>query len=296
MSASPDGRQDPAGPRQRRAGQPRADRRPVLVPLRQRVAESPGRFRCSGHRRGAGGRLAFTTDSYVVRPLFFPGGDIGKLAVCGTVNDLSMAGREPALPQRRLHHRGGLPAGGPDAHRGVDGGDGPAGRRVTSSPATPRWSSAAAPTACSSTRPASAWCPPGVRISGRNARPGDAILLSGTIGDHGMAVMSQREGLRFATTLESDCAPLNGLVAAMLDAAPRHPRAARSHARRPGHHAERVGRQLGRRHRAAGRAHPGASGITPMVEVNRSAPAERICPAESKQVLTRIPSAISETQ
>jgi hydrogenase expression/formation protein HypE len=165
------------------------------------------------------GKLAFTTDSYVVSPIFFPGGDIGKLAVCGTVNDLAMAGAKPlylslafiieeGLSQAELKkivdstQRAAQEAGvqivtgdTKVVHRG--GADklfiNTAGVGVISE---------------------------GVNISGSQARPGDRVILSGTIGDHGIAVLSQREGLSFSTRLKSDCAPLNSLVAAMLTASP----------------------------------------------------------------------------
>jgi hydrogenase expression/formation protein HypE len=167
----------------------------------------------------SGGRLAFTTDSYVVRPLFFPGGNIGKLAVCGTINDLSMAGARPLYLSAGFIIEEGFPMAD-----------------LTSVVET------MAETACRAgvavvtgdtkvverggadglfiNTAGVGLVPPGVQVSGGNVRPGDAILLSGSIGDHGMAVMSQREGLRFATSLESDCAPLNGLVAAMLEVCP----------------------------------------------------------------------------
>jgi hydrogenase expression/formation protein HypE len=165
----------------------------------------------------AGQRLAFTTDSFVVRPLFFPGGDIGRLAVNGTVNDLAMAGARPLFLSAGFILEEGLPlddlAAILDSMRAacqeagvllvtgdtkvVDKGSGDqcfintAGIGVLEHP----------------------WL-----LSANQARPGDLVILSGTIGDHGMAVMSRREGLEFETTIESDTAPLNGLVAAMLAA------------------------------------------------------------------------------
>ena len=91
----------------------------------------------------------------------------------------------------------------------------------------------------------------GVTLSGDLARPGDKILLSGTIGDHGMAIMSQREGLGFDAPIVSDTAALHGLIAAMLEAGASHPCLARSDARRPGHHVERDRQTVGRGHDAA---------------------------------------------
>jgi hydrogenase expression/formation protein HypE len=167
----------------------------------------------------SGGRLAFTTDSYVVRPLFFPGGDIGKLAICGTVNDLSMAGARPLYLSAGFIIEEGFPLA--DLTRIVE-----------TMAETARLAGVCIVTGDTKVverggadglfinTAGVGVVPPGVQVSGRNVQPGDAILLSGSIGDHGMAVMSRREGLRFATTLESDCAPLNGLVAALLDAVP----------------------------------------------------------------------------
>jgi len=161
------------------------------------------------------GRLAFTTDSYVVQPIFFPGGDIGKLAVCGTVNDLAMVGARPLYLSLALIIEEGLPLA--DLERVVESiketarvagvsivtGDT---KVVNRGNADKLFINTAGIGAVS----------PGVDISGHNARPGDAVILSGPIGDHGIAVLSQREGMDFATGLKSDCAPLNSLVADML--------------------------------------------------------------------------------
>jgi len=133
------------------------------------------------------GRLAFTTDSYTVSPIFFPGGDIGKLAVCGTINDLAMSGATPAGVKIVTGDTKVVNQGSADKIFINTSGLG--------------------------------MVPPGVDISGANAQPGDKVILSGTLGDHGIAVLSQREGLKFKTLLKSDCAPLNKLVAQMLEAA-----------------------------------------------------------------------------
>jgi hydrogenase expression/formation protein HypE len=165
----------------------------------------------------AGARLAFTTDSYVVRPLFFPGGDIGTLAVNGTVNDLAMCGARPrwlsagfiieeGLPMETLQRvarsmRRAADAAGVQIVTGdtkvVDKGKGDglfintAGLGVREHPAA---------------------------IGPTQVRPGDAVLLSGDVGRHGMAIMSVREGLAFEGAIESDCAPLVAPVLALLDA------------------------------------------------------------------------------
>jgi hydrogenase expression/formation protein HypE len=162
-----------------------------------------------------GARLAFTTDSYVVNPLFFPGGDIGKLAVYGTVNDLAMAGAMPAYLSAGFILEEGLPmelltrvvASMAEAARTagvrivtgdtkvVDRGKGD-GMFVNTAGV--------------------GWVAPGIDISPARVAPGDVILLSGDLGRHGIAIMSVREGLKFEGSLESDCAPLAELVAAML--------------------------------------------------------------------------------
>ncbi|MGQ9546383.1 MAG: hydrogenase expression/formation protein HypE [Dehalococcoidia bacterium] len=163
----------------------------------------------------ASGRLAFTTDSYVVNPIFFPGGDIGRLAVCGTVNDLAMNGAKPLyLSLSAIIEEGfslsdlqrivqSIKKAAEEAEVSIIAGDTKVVNRGQAD-------------GLFITTSGVGIIPPGVDISGTNARPGDKILLSGTIGDHGIAIMSQREGLRFAMALESDCAPLNKLVSQML--------------------------------------------------------------------------------
>ena len=163
------------------------------------------------------GRLAFTTDSYVIQPIFFPGGDIGKLAVCGTVNDLAMVGATPHYLSLAFIIEEGLPLS--DLQKVVSS--------IKDTAAMADVAVVAGDTKVVNRGNADklfintagiGTVPEGVNISGHNARPGDILILSGTVGDHGIAVLSQREGLSFATELESDCAPLNGLVAEMLAA------------------------------------------------------------------------------
>lgn len=165
------------------------------------------------------GRLAFTTDSYVISPLFFPGGDIGSLAVHGTVNDLAMAGALPKWLAAGFIIEEGFPLA--DLKRIVD-----------SMAAAARAADLAIVTGDTKVvergkgdgvfinTSGIGVVPPGVDIHARRARPGDAILVSGTLGDHGVAILSHRQGLSFETDLESDSAALHGLVAAMLAAAP----------------------------------------------------------------------------
>ena len=162
-----------------------------------------------------GGRLAFTTDSYVVSPIFFPGGDIGKLAVCGTVNDLSTAGAAPKFLSLAMIIEEGFPI--EDLARVV--------RSIKAAAAEAGVCIVTGDTKVVNRGKADKLfintsgigvVPEGLDISGCNARPGDVVMLSGSIGDHGMAIMAQREGFSFKVPVESDCAPLNGMVAAML--------------------------------------------------------------------------------
>ncbi len=166
-----------------------------------------------------GARWAFTTDSYVVTPIFFPGGDIGKLAVCGTVNDLSMSGARPLFLSTGFIIEEGFSIS--DLKKIVGS------MQKTASEAgvqivtgdTKVVNRGGADGIFINTA-GIGLIPPGIMISGSNARPGDQVLLSGPIGDHGVAILSAREGLQFSTTLESDCAPLNGLVEKMIAASP----------------------------------------------------------------------------
>ena len=163
------------------------------------------------------GKLAFTTDSYVVSPIFFPGGDIGKLAVCGTVNDLAMVGAKPLYLSLAFIIEEGLPQA--ELKKIVDSTQRAARKAgvqiVTGDTKVVHRGSA---DKLFINTAGVGVIPEGVNISGSQARPGDRVILSGTIGDHGIAVLSQREGLSFSTRLKSDCAPLNSLVAAMLAA------------------------------------------------------------------------------
>lgn len=169
--------------------------------------------------RLGGARLAFSTDSFVVRPLFFPGGSIGDLAVNGTVNDLAMSGAVPAYLSCGYILEEGIElsvvgrvaeamgeaarAAGVEVATGdtkvVDSGHGD-GIYINTA--------------------GIGLVPDAVDIGPRRAAPGDAVLVSGDIGLHGVAIMSVREGLEFGVAIESDTAPLTGLVGAMLGACP----------------------------------------------------------------------------
>ncbi|MGA2316668.1 MAG: hydrogenase expression/formation protein HypE [Thermodesulfobacteriota bacterium] len=165
------------------------------------------------------GSIAFTTDSYVVNPIFFSGGDIGKLAVCGTVNDLSMIGATPSYLSLSLIVEEGfsielLKQIISSIHEVAE----QAGVNIVTGD-TKVVEHGAADQLFINTA-GIGWIKPGVNLSGINAKPGDKILLSGYLGDHEMAVLSQREGFKFQGELKSDCAPLNDLVGKMLDACP----------------------------------------------------------------------------
>ena len=166
-----------------------------------------------------GGRLAFTTDSYVVSPIFFPGGDIGRLAVCGTVNDLAMSGARPLyLSLSFIIEEGFLQSELDQVVDSIRKTAEEAGVEIVTgdTKVVPRGSA----DKLFINTAGIGIVPDGVNISGSNARAGDRVILSGTIGDHGIAVISRREELGFSTNLQSDCAPLGGLVAEMLDACP----------------------------------------------------------------------------
>ena len=161
------------------------------------------------------GRIAFTTDSFVVSPLFFPGGDIGKLAVCGTVNDLAVAGAVPRWLSCSLIIEEGLEV--------------EILKRVILS--LGKWAkSAGVSVVTGDTKVVEAgnadglyintagvgFLPSHIRLSPSRVRPGDAVIVSGTLGEHGLAVLAAREKLDISPQLRSDCAPLNGLTASML--------------------------------------------------------------------------------
>lgn len=163
------------------------------------------------------GRLAFTTDSFVVKPLFFSGGDIGKLAVCGTVNDLAMVGARPLYLTLGLILEEGLElATLVRALASVAEWAGEAGVRVVAGD-TKVVERGMADGMYVNTSGVGV-IPVGREISISNAWPGDTLIINGFIGDHGIAVLKDREGFNFELELESDCAPLNGLVEEMLGA------------------------------------------------------------------------------
>lgn len=166
-----------------------------------------------------GTRLAFTTDSYVVTPIFFPGGDIAELAVNGTVNDLAMGGAQPLFLSLAFILEEGLPIA--DLQRLVDSAQRAAQRagvRIVTGDTKVVGRGNGDQIFINTS--GIGLVPPGINLSSRNVQPGDAILLSGTIGDHGIAILSQRDGLAFDGAFASDTAPLHELVAAALDSFP----------------------------------------------------------------------------
>ncbi len=162
-----------------------------------------------------GARLAFSTDSFVVKPMFFPGGSIGDLAVNGTVNDLAMSGATPLYLSTAFILAEGTPLN--DIGRvatAVGKAAEVAGVQLVTGDTKVVDSGSGDGVYVNTT--GIGLVAAGVEIGPRRARPGDAVIVSGDIGVHGIAVMSCREGLEFGTTIESDTAPLHGLVAEML--------------------------------------------------------------------------------
>lgn len=168
---------------------------------------------------GLEGSLSVSTDSHIVTPLFFPGGDIGKLSVCGTVNDVAMAGAIPLFLTAGFILEEGLPVETLE-------------RVAASMAAAAR--EAGVQFVAGDTKVAErgkvdglyinttgiGWTPAGRKIGGEMAQPGDVVFISGTMGDHGIAVLGARGDLGFETVVQSDVAPLNGLIAGVLAAAP----------------------------------------------------------------------------
>ena len=186
---------------------------PLLAPL-----EDQARIGLRGLAE-IGDRLAFTTDSYVVSPLFFPGGDIGTLAICGTVNDLAMSGAVPLFLSCGLIIEEGLPTA--DLERVLASMSALArqcGVNVVTGD-TKVVNRAAADKLFINTAGIGVIAA-GVNISASRARPGDVVIVNGTLGDHGVAILVARNELDLQTDLASDCQPLHELVQAMLRACP----------------------------------------------------------------------------
>lgn len=183
------------------------------------AAGSVGPCRDSAVLSVPAGRIAVSTDSYVVQPLFFPGGSIGDLAVNGTVNDLAMSGATPLALTAGFILEEGLEvellgrvatAMGRAAVRagvGIVSGDTKVVERGSADQLFVNTAGVGV-------------IPPGVDVSPQRARPGDDVIISGPVGEHGVAIMSVREGIDFGTEVTSDSAPLHRLVAEMLTADP----------------------------------------------------------------------------
>ena len=157
------------------------------------------------------GRVAMTTDCYVVDPIFFPGGNIGRLALCGTVNDLSVQGAQPLFFSSGFILEEGFSLN--DLEKiliAMEGACKEAGVMIVTGDTKVVPKGKADKIFINTT--GIGIIQPGVDISGNNAKAGDRIILSGTMGDHGIAILSQREGLAFDTSLTSDVAPLNRMV------------------------------------------------------------------------------------
>jgi hydrogenase expression/formation protein HypE len=186
---------------------------PDLTPL-----EDQARFDLASLAR-YGDRLAFTTDSFVVDPLVFPGGDIGKLAVCGTINDLAVGGAKPLYLTCAAVIEEGMPV---EMLRSI----------ARSMADTARKAGVSIVTGDTKVVPRGACdklflnttgigvIPAGVELSAHNARPGDAVVVNGLLGDHGAAILGARGDMALDSPIESDCAALHDLIAATLKAAP----------------------------------------------------------------------------
>ena len=166
-----------------------------------------------------GMRLAFSTDSYTVDPIFFPGGNIGDLAINGTVNDIAMCGAQPLYLSVGLIIEEGFPVADLTAIVG-EMGKAAERARITVVTGDTKVVPRGAVDKIFINTSGLGLIPPMVNIASHRARPGDRIILSGTIADHGITILTQREGLAFETGLTSDTAPLNGMVRQMLSASP----------------------------------------------------------------------------
>ncbi len=170
-----------------------------------------------GTASGPSPRIAFTTDSFVVKPIFFPGGDIGSLAVHGTVNDLAVGGAVPLWLSASFILEEGFPLA--DLRRVCASMQEACGHTgVTLVTGDTKVVDRGKGDQIYITTAGIGILPPGRSLSVKNARPGDRVLVSGTLGDHGVAIMSVREGISFETELRSDSAGLAGLTATMLPA------------------------------------------------------------------------------
>jgi hydrogenase expression/formation protein HypE len=180
---------------------------PLLAPLNDQALFDPP--------NPPDARLAFTTDSYVVSPLFFPGGDIGKLSVCGTINDLAVGGAEPLYMSASFIIEEGTDI--EELKRVVDSmARTAAGAGVKIITGDTKVVERGKGDKIFINTAGIGVVKDGIDLEPARIRPGDAVIVSGAIGDHGIAIMTHREGIRMDTPVESDCAPLHGLVKDML--------------------------------------------------------------------------------
>ena len=166
-----------------------------------------------------GARLSISTDSHIVKPLFFPGGDIGRLSVCGTVNDVAMSGAVPLYLTAGFILEEGLPI--ETLQRilaSMQSSASEAGVQFIAGDTKVVERGGADGIFINTT--GVGLIPPNCQISGSQARPGDVVIISGTLGDHGIAVLAARGELGIETDIQSDVAPLNGMIADLLHAAP----------------------------------------------------------------------------
>jgi hydrogenase expression/formation protein HypE len=163
------------------------------------------------------GRVAFTTDSFTVDPIFFPGGDIGKLAICGTVNDLAVSGAAPLYLSSAFIIEEGFPLA--DLRRivaSMQAAADAAGVRVVTGDTKVVGRGGVDKIFINTA--GIGLVPEGRSLSPRRMQPGDLVLTSGSLGDHGLAILARREGLAFTTPVVSDCTPLNRIAAAIMEA------------------------------------------------------------------------------
>jgi hydrogenase expression/formation protein HypE len=165
----------------------------------------------------AGSRVAMSTDSFVVQPMFFPGGCIGELAVNGTVNDLSVTGAIPKFLSASFILEEGLPLAQLAAIvESMAKAAATAGVQIVTGDT--KVVERGHGDGCYINTAGVGLIRPGIHVGPHRAQPGDQVIVSGFLGDHGMAIMSVREGLEFESQIRSDCAALNGMIASVLDA------------------------------------------------------------------------------
>lgn len=165
------------------------------------------------------GRIAISTDSHIVKPLFFPGGDIGRLAVCGTVNDVAMSGAEPKfLTAGFIIEEGFLVSDLEKVVVSMKQSADEAGVQIVAGDTKVVEKGKADGLFINTT--GIGWADKEYSIGGAEAKPGDAVLITGTLGDHGMAVLAARGEMGFETDIRSDVAPLNHLIAGLLKISP----------------------------------------------------------------------------